>query len=411
MASNIGGNDVSVRKRTWKTAKGETKEAWVVAYTDQHKNPHIKTFRLKKQADAFHAKVVVDVTTGTHTPDSHSITIAEAGVHWIKTGKVRDLERTTLDQYSTLLNAHIVPYLGSVKLSKLTAPMVSDFRIKLREGDPPRSPYMVKRILTALSSILADAQESGLVAQNVVRSLTSRKKKRSKAEQRRKLRAGVDIPAPDEVKAILGVLAGRWRPLLMTALFTGLRASELRGLRWEDIDLVRAALHVRQRADSYNTMGAPKSEAGERTVPLPPMVVNVLREWKLACPKGPLDLVFPNGAGSVQSHANIVKCGWIPAQIAAGVCTIVKDTDGKVVLDAEGQPAREAKYTGLHAMRHFFASWCINRKADGGLELPGKVVQERLGHSSITMTMDTYGHLFPRGDDRAELAEAERAFF
>ena len=49
--------------------------------------------------------------------------------------------------------------------------------------------------------------------------------------------------------------------------------------------------------------------------------------------------------------------------------------------------------------RHVYASWCINRETDGGLELPAKVVQERLGHSSITVTLDTYGHLFPRGDD------------
>jgi integrase len=62
-------------------------------------------------------------------------------------------------------------------------------------------------------------------------------------------------------------------------------------------------------------------------------------------------------------------------------------------------------------MRHFYASWCINRAADGGLELPPKVVQERIGHATIGMTMDTYGHLFPRGDDRAELAAGERAFF
>ena len=70
-----------------------------------------------------------------------------------------------------------------------------------------------------------------------------------------------------------------------------------------------------------------------------------------------------------------------------------------------------AKYTGLHAFRHFYASWCINRRADGGLELPGKVVQERLGHSSIMLTMDVYGHLFPRGDDSAELAAAEGSLF
>jgi integrase len=67
-----------------------------------------------------------------------------------------------------------------------------------------------------------------------------------------------------------------------------------------------------------------------------------------------------------------------------------------------------AKYA-LHAFRHFFASWCINPKERGGLELQPKVVQERLGHASILMTMDTYGHLFPRGDDTAELAAAEKA--
>jgi integrase len=75
-----------------------------------------------------------------------------------------------------------------------------------------------------------------------------------------------------------------------------------------------------------------------------------------------------------------------------------------VRVDAKGN----AKYTGLHALRHFYASWCINRKKDGGLELPMKTVQQRLGHSSIVMTSDVYGHLFPRGDDGGELAEAER---
>ncbi len=56
-----------------------------------------------------------------------------------------------------------------------------------------------------------------------------------------------------------------------------------------------------------------------------------------------------------------------------------------------------------------FASWCINRKVDGGLELPAKAVQERLGHSSITVTFDTYGHLFPIADEAEALAAAETA--
>ena len=185
---------------------------------------------------------------------------------------------------------------------------------------------------------------------------------------------------------------------------------EANGSRFLVLELVEGeTLTVRQRADPWNKIGSPKSKAAQRTIPLAPYVLNALREWKLACPKGQLGLVFPNGIGNVESHANIINRALIPVQIAAGVCTIVKAVDGKVVLDDEGEPVRQAKYTGLHALRHFYASWCINRKVDGGLELPGKVVQERLGHSSITMTMDTYGHLFPRADDRADANDTSAA--
>jgi len=210
-----------------------------------------------------------------------------------------------------------------------------------------------------------------------------------------KLKVGVDIPTRDEVLAIVAHAEGRWKPFLLTAIFTGLRASELRGLRWSDVDLKKSEIHVRQRADAFNQIGPPKSHSGERAVPLLPMVANAIREWKLACPKGPLDLVFPNGRGNIESHANLVNRVLMPVQVAAGV------TDKR----------RRAKYSGLHAFRHFFASWCINRRSDGGLELPAKVVQSRLGHASIVMTLDRYGHLFPRGDDTAELAAAEKALF
>ena len=257
---------------------------------------------------------------------------------------------------------------------------------------------MVRKIIGSLGSILADAQEQGLAAKNPVRELR-RNRKRGKdhnAEKRQKgkLKPGEDIPTTDEVKLIIDNAKGRWRPLLVTAIFTGLRASELRGLRWKDVNLKTQELHVQQRADRFNEIGRPKSHAGERTVTFPKFLANTLKEWKLACPKSDLDLVFPNGAGKVESLANIINRGLIPAQIAAGLVT------------AEGK----AKYTGMHSLRHFYASWCINRLADGGLGLPPKIVQERLGHSSITMTYDRYGHLFPRGDDAKELDEAERAF-
>jgi integrase len=417
---------VSVRKRSWNTAKGVQKEAWIVDYVDQADKRRIKTFSKKKQADAYAATVTVEVRQGLHTPDSQSITIAEAGERWIRSGEANQLERATLDEYRRHLKMHINPYVGNVKLSKLTAPMVMDLRNKLREGaaapgeetGTKRSPAMVKKIISSLSSIVADAQEAGLIAQNVVRGITGRKK-RNKASQRRKLKVGVDIPTPEEIKAIIGKLEDPWRPLIVTAVFTGLRASELRGLRWSDVDLKKAEVHVHQRADRYNEIAAPKSEAGERTVPLPQTVANILREWKLVCPKADtgrtdrngaaikeLRYVFPNGAGRVENHGNIINRGFVPAQIAAGVADAVMGEGGRPKLDPEGRPLVEARYTGLHALRHFYASWCINREEDGGLGLPGKVVQERLGHSSIVMTMDVYGHLFKGGNDGAALAKA-----
>jgi integrase len=386
---------MSVRRRSWINRDESASEAWVVDYTGPGGNRHTKSFDRKRDADAYHAVVTVDVHRGTHTPDSKSVMVAEAARLWLESGDAAGLERSTLDSYRQHVNFHIVPLLGAVKLSQLTVPGVRHFEDRLRRD---RSPAMVRKVLGSLSGILADAQERGLVSQNVVRGLRARrlrgKERRADKRQKGKLRVGVDIPSPDEIRAIIVVLEERWRPLLLTAIFAGLRSSELRGLRWNDVDLKRNELHIRQRADRYSKMGALKSEAGERTVPVAPMLANTLREWKLTCPKGELGLVFPNGIGRIESHANIVNRGLIPAQVAAGVVT------------AKG----EARYTGLHSLRHFYASWCINRRVDGGLELPLKLVQARLGHASVQMTADRYGHLFPSGDDGGELAAAEKAF-
>lgn len=396
---------MSIRKRAWTTRGGQQKEAWVVDYLDGQGVRRLKTFPRKKDADGFAATTKVEVRDGMHVPDNASVTVRQAGELWIAGARASGLERATTDQYRQHLELHIAPVLGNVLLSKLSAPSVRAFEDRLREGGT--SSAMVRKVLVSLSSVLADAGERGLVARNVVRDLRGRRRrgKDRQAERRQKGKAkvGVDIPTRQEIKSIVDSVTGRWRPLLLTAIFTGLRASELRGLRWDDVELDRRQLHVRQRADRFNAIGRPKSEAGERAVPMPPLVVSALREWKVACPKGDLDLVFPNGLGNVESLANIINRGLVPAQIAGGVTV---DT-GR--LDDDGKPVLRARYTGMHALRHFYASWCINRTADGGLGLPPKVVQERLGHSSITMTMDVYGHLFPRDDAADELAAAERA--
>ena len=92
-------------------------------------------------------------------------------------------------------------------------------------------------------------------------------------------------------------------------IFTGLRASEIRGFTWTDVDLDRKLITVSQRADAWSTIGSPKSEAARREIPMAPMVVNALREWQLACPKRERGLVFPNSAGNVENHGNIYARG------------------------------------------------------------------------------------------------------
>lgn len=410
---------MSIRKRTWKNGKGEEKTAWVVDYVDTLGKRRLKTFAKKKEADAFQATAKVEVREGVHVADSASVTVEKACELWIKSGEAAGLERSTINQRKRHVKFHIVPLIGETLLSKLTVPAIRDFEDRLRDGE--RSAAMIKKVVGSLGSILSDAQERGLATRNPVRDVRSRRRGEKQHEGRHKarLRVGEDIPTREEIKALIGSLTGRWRPLLLVAIFAGLRSSELRGLRWQDVDFDAKTITVRQRADEFGEIGRPKSGAGERTIPVPPIVINALREWKLAYPRPivgrddegkpiledakPGHLVFANGAGKVESHANIVNRGLVPAMIEAGVSL------GSDKLDKDGRPVTVAKYTGLHSLRHFYASWLINRPQDGGLGLPLKVVQERMGHSSITMTADTYGHLFPKADHADELAAAEAA--
>lgn len=391
---------MSVRKRTW-TSNGIEKSGWQADYLDANGKRRRKMFDRRKDADSFLAGAKVEVKAGMHVPDSETITVQEAGRLWLKSGGAIGLERSTIDQRRTHLDLHIIPFIGDTKLNKATVPWVRSFQDQLR--DSGRSAAMVKRVTVSLGSIIADAQDRGMTVRNPVheRARSRRGKGAAEARTRRRLQVGVDIPAPAEIKALLATAAGRWRPFLMTAVFTGMRASELRGLPWSAVDLDAKVIHVRQRADAYNTIGHVKSEAGDRTIPVPPIVVSALREWKVACPRrdGVLDLVFPTGAGNIESLANIRKRGLIPTMIAAGVSV-------QLGRDEKGRPIIGAKYSGMHSLRHFFASWCINPVSAGGQGLLPKVVQERMGHSEIAMTMDTYGHLFPDADYAEVLATA-----
>jgi integrase len=372
---------MSVRKRVWKTSKGEMREAFIVDYVDQSGARHIETFDRKGDAVEYQAKVKVDIHKGTHSAPSKSITVAEAAEVWIKRVTADGAERSTLLQYRQHIDLHILPLIGKVKLAHLSQEGVEKFRDNLLEK---LSRPMARKVLSSFKSILR-ASKRGHVADDV-------KIKRNSRTDATELKVGRDIPTPAEIKRLVDAARpGRQRALVMVAVTCGLRASELRGLRWSDVNLKASTVTVGQRADRYGKIGAPKSQSSKREVPLVPQALSELKVWFLACPKTEADLVFPTGTGRIEHHTALFR----------GLKLVMAKAN---IVDKNGKP----KY-GVHALRHFFASWCLNRREDGGRELPPKEVQTLMGHSSIVMTMDIYGHLFPRKSDGKELADAATA--
>jgi integrase len=370
---------MSVRRRVWTTAKGEEKQSWVVDYADGSGERHIQTFSRKKEADDYHATVRVDVRKGLHIAPSKSVTVAEAAEAWIKRVEAEGRERGTVEMYKQHVRLHIEPELGRHKLANLSHKAIENFRGDLLKK---LSRPMARKVLVSFKSILRCAKFAHL-ADDVRISSQSR-------EQHR-LEVGLDIPTPAEIKRLIeAATPGHQKAMFLIAATCGLRASELRGLRWRDLNLKDSVLNVSQRADRWRTIGPPKSKAGIREIPLAPETLQELKQWKLACPPTEADLVFPTRNGAIAHHISLFRSVGVLQKRAK-------------VLDKSGKP----KY-GLHSFRHFFASWCLNRKPEGR-ELRPQEVQSLLGHSSIVMTMDVYGHLFPRSSDKAELAQATRA--
>ena len=362
---------MAVRKRT--LADGRIR--WQVDYRDGAGVRRHRQFPTKREADAFHVRARSEVAAGIHTPDSASITVAEATALWLARCERDQLEPTTIVTYRQYADLHILPYIGPVKLARLTVPAVTAFRDRLL--DDGRSADMVKRVLKSLGTIVGEAQARGLVATNNVRAIAKSKRER-RAER-------IEMPSRAELQAIIAAAPDRHRPLIMTAILAGLRGSELRGLIWDDVDLQRGEIRVRRRVDRFNKFGSPKSEAGSRTIPMSSVLLNTLRQWRLACPKGELGLVFPNGVGRIESHANLLHRVFWPIQIVAGVTV------------SDGEP--DAKYS-LHALRHACAALWIEQG------FGAKRIQVMMGHSSITQTFDRYGYLFEaREADTAAMGE------
>ena len=243
----------TVRKRTYHKGTPNERRVWIVDYfspaADGGKpRRHIETFKFEREANARRKKIEAEVDKGIHTPKRESITVIEAGKLWIRQVEIDCRERSTLQQYRQHLDLHIKPFLGGKKLSALTPAAVQTFRNTLiTEG---RSHTMARRVIVSLGSILSHAMLSGLVARNVV---AEQPKRKGDGRKKRNLEPGVDFPAIEELRTLL-TIQGKWRPFIVTAIFTGLRASELVATRWDDIDFNTGRLHVRRTKGGETTV-------------------------------------------------------------------------------------------------------------------------------------------------------------
>ena len=397
----------TVKKRTWTTVSGERREAWRVSYTDGNARRHHKQFDLKRDADAYRIKVEGEIAQGVHTPDASSLTIGQAADVWIAACEAGGCDRSTLKTYREIVDVHIRPQIGSEKLSRLSAPRVVQFRDALMAT---RSHAMASKAIRHLSMILAEAMRRGLVAQNVARSVKVKKPR----QETQRIAKRAEIPPQEHLRRMLEAADllndedPRLSVILRLVMLTGLRASEVRGLSWTGVDLAMPSIRVLQRADRWNEIGAPKSNAGHRSIPIGPALARTLKEWKLRCPPSALKLVFPNWARgrpwpsmAGQTNGQPIDQGrfaalLLRAQIAAGLAI---DTGKK---DRKERTIWQLRYD-WHHLRHVAASNWLN----DGVDL--KRLQTWIGHENIQLTIDVYGHLIRDAKKDAALAAGAEA--
>jgi integrase len=318
----------------------------------------------KKDAEKRLSELLHQLDTGAFVNPGRT-TLAEYLQRWLQEYAKPNLSPRGFERYESLARVHLIPRLGNIPLVQLTSEQLQKhYTLKASEGLSPRS---IRYHHVVLHKALETAVKWGLLARNVS--------------------DGVDVPHArqtemrtwDEYEVTRFLEAARdtrYYALFHTALFTGMRRSELLALQWRDIDLhqisVNRSLH--QLRDGSYVFTQPKSVKSRRTIALSPSSVLTLSEHKeeqagiramLGLPMRDDDLVFATHDGK-PLRPNTVSRAWRALAAHAGL-----------------------KVIRLHDARHTHASLMLKQGVHP------KIVQERLGHSSIQVTLDTYSHVAP----------------
>lgn len=302
-------------------------------------------------------------------PKPGRLTVADWLATWLKG---LDRRPRTVEHYESNVRLHIVPLIGSKVLGKLTASDVEAMLAELRKrGAAPRSVHHARAVLR---NALKKAVRNRLVPYNVA----------AEADAPKVPREEMKTFDRDQVFQLLEALKGSpLEALFVLAVGLGIREGELLGLRWKDVDMDRGILHVTRALQWLHVtegerrreaaLVEPKSKTSRRTLPLSAPAVNVLRAHRTRCVNeklrlgdrwlNDLDLVFVGPQGE-PLHAKYVWREWRRILTAAKLPTI--------------RP---------HDLRHTAGTLLREQ----GVDI--KVIQETLGHSSISTTLDTYGHV------------------
>ncbi len=350
------------------------------AYSRRDRKTLRKTFPTLAAAKAWRSEAQMQIRRGTLRGPGDT-TIAEAGrvlVAGIRDGSIRNrsgypYKPSVIRDYERSLRLYITPELGAKRLSGLSRVELQDFADRqLATGLDPSS---VKNILMPLRVIYRRAFARSEVAINPTTGLEL------PAARGRRER----IADPAEAARLIEALRPEERALWALALYSGLRRGELWALRWEDVNLEAGVIHVMRSWDTHEGEIEPKSVAGTRRVPIVSVLRNYLLEQKLRNGGRPEHRVLADHKDRLPQAATQTmkaKRRWKKAGL---------------------------KPIGLHECRHTFASLMIAAGVNA------KAVSTYIGHASISITMDRYGHLMPGNESEAAgrldayLVEAEGA--
>lgn len=303
------------------------------------------------------------------------MTFAEAAEKWL--AQQHHLRARTRAGYDGCLRRHVLPRIGRRRVCDVTVDDVAAIVVALRRKGLSGS--YIKNALKPVSGIMQWAVRRGHAQANPVAQLE--RSERPQVE-RREMR----VLEPDEVRRLLEAASDKWRPILTVAVFTGMRLSEILGLRWQDVDFDRKVLRVRFQLGRDGGLVEPKTRAAVRDVAVPAFLVKLLAEHRLASgPVGLSDFVFRTRTGKAEHWRNCTRRGFGEALERAGI-------------DVTHKPRPR-----FHDLRHAAASMWISEG------LPVTWVSRQLGHANPAVTLTVYARLFDEEQHADRAREAMEA--